>query len=140
MYHNRNLSYVLYSQALIKCSVHSLQRLDCLFLSSLVLIEYVLDTYVMYDDDVHLTFQIRFFTNFFRLFFVASQCFTRLLVIDFEHDDFFKMTSRCQYVFLRILFRVDISRLFYIFFRYHVLYYLNFLLLDHLNHYLQLFS
>ena len=94
----RNSSYIFYLQARVKCSVHSLQRFNCLLLSFLVLIEYAFDAYVMYNDDVHLTLQIRLFTDFFRSFFVALQCFTRLLIVDLEHDDFFKVTSCCQYV------------------------------------------
>ena len=64
-----------------------------------ILIEYILDAYIVYNDNVYLTLQIRFFANFFRSFFVTFQCFTRLLVANFKHNDLFKITSYYQYIF-----------------------------------------
>ena len=87
----------------------------------------------MYNDDVDLTFQIRIFTNLFRLFFVAFECSTWLLTVNFDNYHFFRITSCCQYVLSRILFCVDVSCLLYNLFRYHFLCHLYFLLFDHFN-------
>ena len=77
--------------------------------------------------------------NIFPLFFIVSQCFAWLLNVDFEHDNFFKITSCCQYILSRTLFRVDISCFFYYFFRRHSLCHLNFFLFDHFDCYFQFF-
>ena len=109
------------------------KRFNRLYFVFLALIEDVLYAYFMYYNDVDLTLLISSFTNVFYSIFIISQCFAWLFIVDLKHDDFFKVTSCCQYILSRALLCLNISRLFHNFFRSHSLCYLNFLLFDHFN-------